>query len=491
MLGTADVDEKTGKEPLLADETVPSEFLPSSSYDGPKDKRVGRVLGALIALVTVGAVALGASSQAPDWHPLLAPYVEFVEQERGLNFIEPVTLVETNIVDYVPANVRRFASGRRDPQLDQAYRLLGVVNFDPGEPALNGPLEDRRFLRTTEAITDSHYRLDTQQILLRRDLPEVAIQLTIVHELTRALQHQHGLVTDDFGDIPPFSAFDESDGRRLFDALVEGDANRVERAYYDQLPPEEQQAYHDSSGDLLSGVRNPAIESDRFTIGAPFTSWVAQRDGTEVLNEMLRLREHGSTDLFVDVLGDFQQTHNAVAEANLPVSDRPPLDGFGAFGWFITLAPHLGTADAFDAVIGYDNDAFIVLDNPNVQRTSPMRTCIHSEVFFDSADHATEFAALVTPLGFETEVRPDQPSVRADLCHQLSEVAEQSPSPVVPLIVANELAAHHLANEVPVDVARCASITQAKTVPHDLNLDDFAGYDSYIENSQAFVDSCL
>ena len=491
MLTTRGTEDRAKTEPLLADETVPSVFLPSND-DRPRNKLATRIFGGLFVLILVGAIAAGTNARAPEWHPLLAPYVEFVEQERGLEFARQVTLVNTDVEELILPNVRRVrGSDRRSPQLDQAYRLLGLENLDPAESSVNGPIEDVLFLRTEEAITDSHYRLETEQIFLRRDLPEEALQLNIVHELTRALQHQHGLVPTDFGEIPSFSPLDESDEQRLYDALVEGDATRIERAYYDQLSPEEQQAYHEASGNLLEGVRDPASESDRYTIGAAFTEWIVEVHGTEVLNEMMRLREHGSTDLFVDVLGDFSQSVNAVSEADLPTTEEPVEEGFGAFGWFLALAPHVGTADAFDAIIGYDNDAFIVQANSEVQRTSPLRTCIRSEVFFDSAGDASEFAAIVSQLPFQAEVHEDRQSVRVDLCEQLSLVADQTASPVMALIVANELAAHHVGEGHDVEVARCAAIEQAKTVPADISLDGITGYGAYIDNSGAFIDSCL
>ncbi len=481
------------REPLLADETVPPVFLPSRHDGRAQNRLIGPTLGLILAALLVGAVVLGLGGEQPSWHPLLEPYVEFVEAERGLEFSAPVPLSTTDVSDYEARNVPRPMQIRRLPELDQAFFLLGIDDLDPAERLVNGAPETIFYLRTDEAISESHYIIETGHILLRQDVPEEALSLNIVHELTRALQHQNNLVPSDFGDIPGVGLIDESDSQRLFDALVEGDAARIERAYYDQMTEEERAAYHQASGSDLEGVRHPMFESDRFTIGAAMTSWIVQRDGVEALNAMLRLGPHGSTDQFVDVLGEFGQTVDAVSEADLPDADHRPLDGLGAYGWFMALAPHLGSADAFDAIVGYEADAFVILNNPNVQRTSPLRTCLHAEMFFDSVAEADEFADIVTRLETQVtaDVRSESQSVRFDICERLGQPLTQPASVTLPLILAHELAAHHLAEGLSVDAARCAAITQAKTVDPELPLEDLTEYRSYIDDSASFVEACL
>ena len=93
MLGCGEPDRHTRKEPLLADETVPVEFLPSDESRG-KSKWFGAVLVVLIGVAIAAAIGAGVSQEEAAWAPELEPFVEFVENERGLQFFRPVGYIE-------------------------------------------------------------------------------------------------------------------------------------------------------------------------------------------------------------------------------------------------------------------------------------------------------------------------------------------------------------------------------------------------------------
>ena len=61
---------------------------------------------------------------------------------------------------------------------------------------------------------------------------------------------------------------------------------------------------------------------------------------------------------------------------------------------------------------------------------------------------------------------------------------------MIPIIAANQLAAHHLEDGETREVARCAAIAQAKTIPIDLTFDEFGGYDTFIDLSGSFLEGC-
>ena len=487
MLKLGEAAEANGKEPLLADETVPLTFLESPEDAAPASKLAVRTMAAVIALIIVVAVGLGVANRSQDWDPALAPFVEFVETERGLPFLHTVPVSAIDLADFNPPRAARFFEPERDPALTTAFRLLGVDDFDQAEDGFITDLVDNR------GITDraSSYKRDAQgRIFLTKEVPIAALQLDIVHALTLALLDQHSLIVAEFDDVDQFAMLDESDERRVLDALVVGDATRIEHAFYDQMTDEQRAEYHEALGSDLEGVRHPADSSDRFTIGAPFTQLIVETEGVEALNSLLRSRTGASTDRFVDVLGNDASTVDAFAEIDLPES-VPEADGdFGAFGWFVTLAPLVGVEDAFDAVIGYSDDAFAIFENTAVQRTSPLRTCIRSDVFFDGAEEARQFAEIVGQLGVEGEVSDVRQSVTMDICQRLAEQGQPNPAVNFPLIVANEMALHHLQAGEGQDVARCAAIAQARTVPIDYPLETFAGYSVYVVESVQFLDQC-
>ena len=83
MLGSGDVDERTGKEPLLVNETVPIEFLPSDTSK-PKSKRFTVVLAVVVGFAMAGAIGLGLAQEDPVWPEDIVPLVEFVEEQLSL-----------------------------------------------------------------------------------------------------------------------------------------------------------------------------------------------------------------------------------------------------------------------------------------------------------------------------------------------------------------------------------------------------------------------
>lgn len=113
-----------------------------------------------------------------------------------------------------------------------------------------------------------------------------------------------------------------------------------------------------------------------------------------------------------------------------------------------------------------------------------------SVVFFDSPEDAVEFADTVTTIDVQTEVNRAKQSVAVEICTQLRDPALQTSSVVLPMIVAQELAAFHLENGTSSSIARCAAIAHAKTVAFDLDLEGFDGYDPYFNESAPFLERC-
>lgn len=485
-------------------DTVPLQFLPPDK-DAPEPSAfAGRVMVMLFVALIAGGVTAGLRSNPPDWHPLLEPYVEFVEDERGLQFISPVVLADQNYWDwqnydpYLQTEPRSNRFFQPPNEFDSARWetvrwILGLETFDPGATqwAATLPIPD------DQVIVDGGY-LDGR-IYVPRDLTETQLQLVLVRELTHALQDQHQLLSGDVqidpernGRLSDFDEIDESlDGVRMHLVLAEGDADRIARAWWAQMTPEERAEYQEAVGSPLDGVGDPWFGGVEHSVGAPLTEWIVQRDGVEELDRLLALRDALTTDLVVDVLGESDLAAvDALGEMELPPSVEEVGGRLGAFGWFITLAPLVGVDDAFDAVIGYDSDAFAAYENESVRRTAPTRQCARFDVFFDDAAEAQQFFDIVADLGATGEVQADRNSATIDICGRLGDRATQSPTAIFPLAVAAELAVHHLSSGHTNAVARCAAIEQAKTVSLDVSLDGFVNYESFFAASQPFIDAC-
>jgi len=170
-----------------------------------------------ICIATVGLLLVGVGAWyflAPQkqWDPLLEPYVDFVEQTRGYEFERPVDVRVENIA---AALGQEALDGDVAPvdtwsPWTEAYRLLGL--YDPNVDLAAARLE------TTQANAAAYYDPIDQVIVLPSDEIDVWLAETIVHELTHALQDQHGLIVN---------TFETPDSWTMRLALIEGDANRV------------------------------------------------------------------------------------------------------------------------------------------------------------------------------------------------------------------------------------------------------------------------
>ena len=446
------------------------------------------VIGLLVAALLGGAAQFSSGPSIPDeWDETLEPYIDFIEAERGLEFDHPVNVRFTDISAEIAED---FAAAREleeqfvvqgdellaDPYGD-AFTLLGLVDFDP-------ELDSQE---TTEAsiIENAGAFFDPvdQEIVLPDDESLIALQVTIVHELTHALQEQNGML--DFYD----ETADSSQARL---ALIEGDAERIAEAWVAQLSELEREEYFDAVG---FGSQEPFEEPGNsyldatffvsYSVGVPLVLSIIETDGVEELNRLLRSPDVGSTERFVDLLGASDvQSVDASAEFEPPPGRQESDGDLGALGWFAALAPTLGTEGAFDALVGYDDDAFAIYEN------EAGVVCGRFQVFFDDASEAVEFNSLAGDIGIAGSVDAGDSSVTADVCDPVGDAEEQRSAVVFPLIVANELILHHLLMGEEPEIARCAALAQAKTQPVNQSLNDFGGFDALFVAAEPFANAC-
>ncbi|MFZ4719620.1 MAG: hypothetical protein ACOYMR_09360 [Ilumatobacteraceae bacterium] len=179
------------------------------------------VLVALVAGAAVAYVQLRPQSDGPSaWDPRVVPLVQFVEQNRGLQFDHPVA------VEFVPAAEyeARLRSDAVDVSDDERAKAAyeEELNDAFGLTATYRLLENRGAIDALSSL--GFYASETDSIVVRGDQLTPGVRATLVHELTHALQSQHFDLDTRLSDYTVRS-------------IAEADAMEVEDAYMAALEP--------------------------------------------------------------------------------------------------------------------------------------------------------------------------------------------------------------------------------------------------------------
>ncbi len=458
------------------------------------------VLGVIFAFAGVGAGGLflfgefdssagsWASPEPPEeWDPVLEPYVEFIEQERGLEFEHPVAVRYADISSEVAeslAAIREEEAATESPDsiafadpYGDAYRLLGLVgdSVDPGADA------DEAIAENAAAFYDPYF----QEIVLPEGESELAMSFTIVHELVHALQDQHGLLG---------GFFDSVDSSQARTALIEGDAERIAHSWFWSLTDSQRDDYfaeigydanvsYDESfpGGVTFYETNFFLSYD---LGPALVETIVATEGTEELDRLLRAKEIGTTERFIDPLGN---SNLSMVDAGSLIDTPQDLLADGDLGvatWFAALSTLAGPDVALDALIGYDDDAFVVYTNDAGE------TCGFFAIFFDDETEAIEFDDVAVGLLNIPGVEVAGTQVTIDICSPIGNPADQHIGIFYPLVVLNEMALFHISEGESVDVARCASLEQASTIRTYDPANTFVPFDEIVAQSEQFVAAC-
>ena len=185
-------------------------------------------------------------------------YVRFVERHRKLEFEHPVPVKFLDDDAFVKAYQRDDPKITKEDRADAErsagqLRALGLVE---------GPvdlIESQKDLAATDTV--GFYDQERKALFVRgTDLTDVDVRITLVHELTHALQDQRFDLTrlDD--------AIETSGEDFALTALVEGDATSVEDDYLYSLPQTDQDAYFAEAPDRPASppwTRRPSRPTSR------------------------------------------------------------------------------------------------------------------------------------------------------------------------------------------------------------------------------------
>ncbi|MBW3616066.1 MAG: hypothetical protein KY439_12285 [Actinobacteria bacterium] len=187
--------------------------------------------------------------------------LRFVEQARGLRFTREVKVSLLGDEEF-----RRRLLGADDPRSPDDTRELQAT-----ERVLQGlGLLDRGvdLEKAVESLFGSavagFYDTEKDDLVVRGEELTPGRRVTLVHELTHALQDQHFDITRaDLDDR-------DDESSQALTGLVEGDAVRIERTYLDTLPLEQQKAIEAEEAEFSGGIDPSTPEVLLQLVGFPY-----------------------------------------------------------------------------------------------------------------------------------------------------------------------------------------------------------------------------
>jgi hypothetical protein len=355
-------------------------------------------LGTVIAgLLSIGiASALTKSvDDGPDhpdqWDPRVEALATFIEAARGLDFDHPVHVDFLTPAAYTEETTSDEGALEDEDraELDRYAGELRALGVATGELDLFAV-----YNQVSDAGTLAFYDPVEQRVKVRGTTMTVGLQVTLVHELTHALQDQHF-------DLERLYANElDSSAAAAFRGLIEGDAVRIEERYVQEaLNAEDQAAYDEEYASEIEQSESltgdvPAFVNATFGVpyllGQPLAEMLANRGGNDAVDDAFRnppdteehlfdpasfLADEGSDDVELDLDDD------------LDVFDDGP---FGSPSWYLLLAERIDPRVAFDATLGWAGDAYAAFERDD-------RVCVRVAFVGDtSEDEDAMGAALAT-----------------------------------------------------------------------------------------------
>ncbi|MDP9387354.1 MAG: hypothetical protein M3Q48_05350, partial [Actinomycetota bacterium] len=253
-------------------------------------RRRGRWVALLAAVAVVnaalgvGALILHPGGGDPEtWDGRVTDLVAFVERERGLRFKHPVRIDFLDDGEFREQATAHEELNEEDrAELEATEALLRAVGLASGDLDLESVGE--------ELVGDGTvglYEPETKRIAVRGKTLDNERRITLVHELTHALQDQHFAI----GEMEP----ETSGAQAALIAVIEADAEAVAEAWRQSLPSAARDAL-DSSEEATSeeadfeGVPEVLVElmGSPYALGPGFLDAVIAARGEAGRDELLR-----------------------------------------------------------------------------------------------------------------------------------------------------------------------------------------------------------
>ncbi len=320
---------------------------------------------AVLALVGAGAGVWALTQRGDDgpsfpaqWDPRVADLVDFVEDERGLDFKHPVEvefLTDAAFRERVQSADQELTAEERE-EIDHAgefFRSLGLAEGELDLLELFNQLSGETIL--------AFYDLEEQRIIVRGTTLDVDRKVTLVHEMTHALQDQHF-------DLSEVRAAGDEYSSSAPDALIEGDAKEVERAYVEELSSADRREHETAQDDFRDDLEVDEVplvmqisQSAPYDFGPVLVQLLKAEGGTDRLDAAFR-DPPDAEEYFVDGVAYLEEDARAdVAVPDIPDGATVLLDGgeFGVLGWYLMLSERIDPHDALHAIDGWDGDNYV------------------------------------------------------------------------------------------------------------------------------------
>ena len=356
----------------------------------------------LVGVVVLALVAAGVAYvlQRPDgplypkaWDPRVADLVRFVEDNRGSAFAHPVA------VEFLPvAEFKKKVSGGVDDQkvtdedrveLERSVATLRALGLVTGKIDLREAVK-KLF---AEGVI-GQYDPSAKKVWVRGTELTPAVKVTIVHELTHALQDQRF-------DLKKLQDDEEHD--TSIRALIEADAERVEDMYVESLSDADREAYEKASeaeGDEADFEGVPDVLQHwlafPYVFGPTFVEALVKDGGTEAVDRAFHdppLSEAEILDprLYLDGLQLDEPPAPRPGQGEKAVED---FDGpFGQESMVEVMAPVVGFEQAWTALKGWRGDSSAVFVSTPA-KGAPEKLCVAVNTRFATPADAAAFAAM-------------------------------------------------------------------------------------------------
>ena len=260
------------------------------------------LLVAVLVMLAMAAATLFVVMRETDkrtyparWDPRIQPYVQVVQQHRGLFFLHPVTvrfLPPAEFEKSIAADKKELSTEDRT-EIDQFTGLMRAVGLLEGDVDLFDSVND-----FTAGGTLAYYSFDDERITIRGEKLTPAIRSTLVHELTHVLQDQHFKIGDRKQELRKESEDGASTSEAtMLDAVVEGDAERVRSLYRESLKPKQRKALDAGSRSDVAVARKRiknvpkvivTMLTSPYTLGASLVQAVAANGGNNKVDMLFR-----------------------------------------------------------------------------------------------------------------------------------------------------------------------------------------------------------
>lgn len=325
------------------------------------------ILGILIALDVTLSIFSSPKSTEPTypkaWDPRIAPLAAIAAKERGLTFKHPVFvefLSDKAFDKEVTTNDSDLSQGDKASELryEAALRAMGLISGNVDLLKQSNKLNSAGIL--------AFYAPEDKKVRVRGTVLTAATKVTLVHELTHALQDQYFNIGGTEKKLDD-SATEDS---WAYHALVEGDARRIENKYRSSLPAAVR-------AELDKSDAAASKSEDQQTKGVP-PFLIADQEAPYVLGETAITRAAtGGGNAGVDALFRTPPVHEiqlmqpwllgADWQGKPFVKPQPPHGAktferseFGAYYLYLVLAERLPLPQALATADGWAGDSSTV-----------------------------------------------------------------------------------------------------------------------------------